>query len=140
MSNDVTDFGRTFKCVSDMDDQFSTIKGVEVAVQAAIHRLTVNEVLGDDGTGSLVVAFGYDCRQLLGMRVEELATMPPVLSEAMQRDPRIESADVRLIPLTRNGQLHDVELSVNGETALGPFSFVKKVTELTASDLVGQQP
>ncbi len=136
--NTASDYGRTFRCVADMDEQFSAIAGLAGAQQSAIHRLTADDVLGDDGTGSLVTPFGYDCRRLLGMREDELATMPPVLSEVLQRDPRIETADVALTPISRSGQLVDVAMSVQCTTALGPFSFVKAVSELTASDLVGQ--
>lgn len=119
-----TDFGTDIACVYDADAFFSTTSGIDLVRQDAIHRLLTDDILGDDGTGSLVIAgWGYDVRRLLGMPASRLASMQPVLSEVLTRDERVDSADVTLTSRTVRG-LTDVLVEVVGRTADGAFSFV----------------
>lgn len=137
-ANPASFYGRDIRCVHDADSLWSEVEGLDLLYQDAIHRLTVDDILGDDGTGSLViVGWGYDVRRLLGMPSSQLAAQQPQISAVLQKDPRILSADVSLTAVTTNG-LDDVQLEIICNTALGPFSLVKKVSDLVPSDLVGQ--
>lgn len=127
-----TNYGRDIACITDADAFFTDVTGLGCITQDAIHRLTTDDVLGPGGDG-----WGFNVRRLLGGSTSALAGMQPVLSEVLQRDPRILTADVTLTPTVTNG-FADVLISVVATTALGPFSFIKSVQQLTASDIEGQ--
>jgi hypothetical protein len=76
---------------------------------------------------------------LLGKKQTELTRLGPVLAEVLTRDPRIQTADVRLTATNRRG-LADVQITCTCVTEAGPFTFVKSVLDLTLGDLEGQQP
>lgn len=136
--NPATSYGRDIACVADADALFTEAIGIAVVRQDAIHRITTDDVLGDDGTGSFVITgWGFDCRRLLGLPTGRLAAHQPILSEVLTRDPRVQSADVTLTPTTTNG-LADVLLVARCVTELGPFEIIKPISLLTTSDLVGQ--
>lgn len=125
-------YGKDFRCERDTDYLLTTTEGIEVVRQHTLHRLLQDDILGDDGTGSLVITgWGYDVRRLLGMTERELLQQPPIISETLQRSERIETCDVTLNPVTQAGRVIDVGLNVQCVTALGPFSIVSSVNELT---------
>jgi hypothetical protein len=125
-------YGRDVRCVADCDSLFSEAEGLDIVFQDAIHRITTENVLGPGGDG-----WGKDCRKLIGMTQPELLAQQPLYAEALERDERINSADVTLSAITHNG-LADVQIAATCYTDLGPFSFVKPVSELTAADIEGQ--
>lgn len=125
-------YGRDIRCVRDADDLFSEVEGIDVVFQDALHRITTDDILGGDE--GIIVGWGYDVRRLVGMPASKLGAQQPIVAEVLTRDPRIQSADVTLTATTTNG-LADVLLRANCLTALGPFSIVRKVSELTAEDL-----
>lgn len=130
--NPAASYGRDIRCLTDADELFTEVEGVELVRQDALHRLMTDNILGDDGTGTeshVIVGWGFDVRRLLGMSASKLAAHQPILAEVLMRDERIETADVVLTKTTTNG-LDDVALSVNGTTALGPFSIVRNVSEM----------
>lgn len=131
-------YGRDIRCIRDADALFSEVSGIDAVVQDAIHRITTDSILGDDGTGSFVIdGWGFDCRRLLGMTRTQLTMHQPIIAEVLTRDPRISHADVTLTPVVTNG-LADVQVEATCMTALGPFALVKLISQLTDSDLVGQ--
>ncbi len=132
-------YGRDIACLRDSDDLFTEAVGLDVVRQDAFHRITTDNVLGDDGTGSLViVGWGFDVRRLVGMNASKLAAHQPILSSVLTRDPRIDHADVTLTPTTTRG-LADVQVRAVCTTALGTFPLViKSVVDLDPADLVGQ--
>jgi hypothetical protein len=125
-TNPATYYGVELACVSDADELFSEVVGIGVVRQDAIHRLTVESVLGPNGDD-----WGYDCRKLLGMKSDELVRMQPTIIEVLTRDDRIETADVTLESVINPNGMHDVKITVQCETALGPFEFTRFVSELT---------
>lgn len=129
--NNPAAYGRDVRCVVDADPLMSEVVGLDVVVQDAIHRITTDAVRGPGGED-----FGFDCTRLLGMPTGDLAALQPTIAEVLQRDTRIDTADVTLTATTTNG-LADVIIKATCTTALGPFSFVKSVLELTAADLEG---
>ena len=138
--NEPAAYGRDVRAVLDADTLFSSVEGIDVLYQAAIHRITTDSVLGDDGTGSLVIDdWGFDCRRLLGMHASKAKAYQPILAERITRDPRIDSAQIIITPTRVNG-LEDLEIRGECQTALGPFPiYIKSVRDLLASDLVGQR-
>ena len=131
-------YGRDVRCMSDANALFTDAQGLEVVRQDVFHRLTQDDILGDDGSGSLrVVGWGFDVRRLLGADSRTLAATQPLLVEVIMRDQRIESAKVMLTPIVHNG-LADVRLEITAKTALGPFTLIRNISEITATDLVGQ--
>jgi hypothetical protein len=136
--NAASAYGRDIRCVRDADALFTEAVGLDVVKQDAIHRLTTDNVLGDDGTGSLVIeGWGFDVRRLLGMSASKLASHQPILTEVLTRDPRIDTADVQLERTVTAG-LEDIVITVDCTTALGPFRLVRRVSDLSADDL-GEQ-
>jgi hypothetical protein len=138
--NEPAAYGRDIRCVRDADALFSTVEGVDVVYQDAIHRITTDNVLGDDGSGGMVIeGWGFDCRRLLGLTSARVKAHQPIIAQALLRDPRIDSADV-VLTLTRTNGLEDVELRARCVTAEGAFEIViKSIHALLASDLVGQR-
>ena len=128
-TNPETYYGSDLACINDADEMFSEAVGLPVVVQDALHRLTCDSVLGPNGDD-----WGFDCRNLSGMKASELVMMQPTLIEVLTRDDRIESADVELTAVEANG-LTDTQISATLYTAEGPFSFTRMVSELTVTDL-----
>lgn len=130
--NPAVNYGRDVACLLDADPLLSSVAGVDVVRQAAYHRLMCDDILGPGGDG-----WGYDCRRMLGMKSSQLSAMQPVLSEVLQRDQRILTADVQIRSVRTNG-LDDVRIAVRCTTDAGPFSFVLSVADLTAATIEGQ--
>jgi len=130
--NDPTAYGIDYACVEDFDATFSTVTGLALVVQDAIHRVTTDDVLGPGGDG-----WGRNCFRLLGLDSGQLAAQQPLYAEVLQRDERVETADVALVAVRRNG-LDDVDMSVTLTTAFGPFANVFSVRELSNATLDSQ--
>jgi hypothetical protein len=129
-TNPAADYGRDIRCVTDADEQFSDATGLDVLYQDLVHRVTCDDVLGPDGDG-----WGRDCRRLLGMKTTELKKEEAIYAEVLTRDPRVSTATVKLTPITSSKGLADVLFDASGTSSLGPWRFVKPVSELTLADL-----
>jgi len=138
--NDASAYGRDIRCLFDADEFFTSVEGIGVVRQHAFHRITTDDVLGDDGTGSFVIrGWGFDVRRLLGLPASELPAYQPILSEVLQRDERVETADVKIEATSNDNGTADVAIEVQCTTALGPFSLViPSIQDLTAEVLGGQ--
>lgn len=130
--NEPAAYGRDVRSLNDADALFSEVEGIDVTVQDALHRLTVDNILGGEG---VIVGWGFDVRRLIGMTRGELASHQPILNEVLLRDDRIESATITL-EQTQNDGLDDVQIDISCTTALGPFSLTRNVSAIT--DDVGQ--
>lgn len=126
-------YGRDIACGTDADELWSSATGVAVVRQAAYHRLTNDDVIGPGGDG-----WGYDVRRLLGAKSSIVATISPVLSEVLQRDPRIETADIQVRAVRLASGLDDVSVRVRCTTAAGPFDLVLSARDLTTATIEGQ--
>jgi len=131
-SNQPAAYGRDIRCIRDADGLLSSVVGIDVVVQAAIHRITTPSVLGPGGDD-----WGEDAHRLLGMPQDQLTREQPLFAAAITKDDRVETADVTLTAISSNGKA-DVLISVIGTSALGPFEFVKPVSELTSNDIERQ--
>ncbi len=132
--NEPLAYGYDVKCVLDADELWTPVNGLGLLYQDCVHVLTQDDFLGPGGTGR-----GYDVRRLLGLPTSRLSAQQPVIAEVLQRDERIERAEVKLVPTSRNGQLASIEVQVNIFTAAGPtFSFVLPVSQYSAAVAQGQ--
>lgn len=122
-------YGLDIACVDDADELFTEVSGVNLVAQDMIHRITTDHVLGPGGDD-----WGYDMRNLLGAKTEVLARMQPTVTEVIQRDERINTADVTLTATTRNG-LADIDVRIECTTAFGPFTLTSALSDLTTFDL-----
>ena len=134
MHNDPLIYGRDLRCIDDADDQFSEVTGLGLIKQSAYHRLTNDRILGEPGDPDCE-EYGFDCVRLSGMTSAQLLTMPAVLSAVLQRDERIQTADVTLTTITNGDGTLDVVVTADCTTALGPFKVVFPVSQLTAASL-----
>ncbi len=126
-TNEARLYGSDIACISDADELWSEVEGLEVVKQDAIHVITTDDFLGPGGAGR-----GFDCRRLIGKNTAELASLQPILVEVLCRDDRINDAQVVLTSTTTRG-LADVEIACTCHTDLGPFSFTKSVMDLTTT-------
>jgi hypothetical protein len=131
--NPASSYGADVRCTTDADELWSSCEGIAVVYQAALHRITTDSVIGPGGDG-----WGYDARRLLGLPASDLPGYQPILAEVLTRDPRIDSAEVTLTPVLQLGAMVDVLLSAECTTALGPFSLVMPVSQLTSAIIEGQ--
>ncbi len=130
-TNPATDYGLDIQCINDADELFSEVEGIQVVAQDALHLLLSDDFLGPDGDG-----LGYDCRRLIGLPDSALIVLQPTLEAVLKQDDRILTATVLLTP-TRNNGVSDVTIKAICETAEGPFTLTKNVSDLTEADLNG---
>ncbi len=124
-TNQALAYGVDIACINDADELFTEAVGLDVVVQDAIHAITCEEFLGPGGEGR-----GIDLLKLVGKSTLELAAEQPSVVEVLERDDRINSAEVELTAITTKG-LADVQIRATCQTELGPFSFTRSVLELT---------
>lgn len=128
-------YGRDIKCIADADNLLTEAVGLDVVVQDVIHVITQEDFLGPGGDGR-----GIDVRTFSGLKQNDLTARQPIVAEVIERDDRIDRADVTLTEVKRPGGLLDIEISVACETTLGPFTFTRLVSELTTTfALEGEQ-
>lgn len=125
-------YGRDIRCVNDADELWSEVTGLELIFQDTIHVITCEDFLGPRGNKR-----GFDTRKLIGKKQAELTQYGPTISEAITRDPRVQTADVILTETKNARGLLDVQITINCTTALGPFSIISLVSELTEAQLEG---
>jgi len=128
-----TDFGLDIRCINDADELLSEVSGVDLVVQDAIHRITCDSVIGPGGDG-----WGKDIRREVGKPVSEVAKMGPVYSDVLLRDERIDQVTVNLTAIKHGDGTADIIVSVDGQSALGPFKFIRLVSDLTSNYTEGQ--
>lgn len=116
----------------DVDEFFSTIDGPEGVAQDALHRLTNKTVLGPGGED-----FGVDIREWCGMPIERLIRRGAVVSEVLQRDERVKTADARIrVPTSPKwAALYTAILTIDAMTDAGPFRRVFAFTDKSVADI-----
>ena len=123
-------YGSDLGCILSTDALFSSATGIDVVRQDAYHRLLTDSVLGPAGDG-----WGYDCRRLLGAPDAQLASFSALLSEVLQRDERITSAQVSIVSSRTSSGLRVVTVRARCTTAAGPFDLVLSVDGVTVSTI-----
>lgn len=131
-TNSAAAYGRDLKCFDDADAIFSSVQGIAVVAQSAYHRLTNDTVLGKGGAD-----WGFNVIRLCGMSMARLAGQQPLISAALQKDPRIRTAEVSLQPIPAGAGLWRVILTVTCITALGPFTLILGINDATVAILEG---
>lgn len=139
-ANDPTAYGRDVRCFDDADALWSEVTGLGVIAQDVYHRLTNDSVLGstDEEPNPDAENWGFDVQKLAGMSIDDLASLPPIISAAVQRDPRIATCDVSYqSKRTVGGRFYNVILTVVCTTALGTFRLVLGINDVTVAILGG---
>jgi len=132
-ANQALDYGLDIAGIADADELWSETSGLPLVIQDAVHRITIDDVLGPDGQG-----WGFDVRRLVGSKAADLNKYGPILSEVLTRDDRIQTADVTLTETRTAAGQADLLISIHCETAFGPFDLTKPVSQLTENYLEGQ--
>ena len=127
------DYGVDLGCYLSTDPLFSSVSGIDVVRQDALHRLITDSVLGPAGDD-----WGYDCRRLLGLPDSRLASVQPLISEVLERDERIQTATVTVRAVRAQNGARNVYVEAVCATAAGPFDLVLDVTALTAQTIETQ--
>src|SRR5258708_3022064 len=120
--NPAADYGHDVACISDADDLFSEVEGIDLLIQDAINAVTSDDFLGEGGDGR-----GKEIRMVMGAPEDELEGAQVVFAEVVERDERINKCEIVLAPTITNG-LADVLLEMHCETDLGPFDFTKPIS------------
>ncbi len=123
-TNDPSAYGISIRCMSDADDLFTSVTGIDLLIQDIFHVITQKDFLGPGGDDR-----GIDVRDFIGMSDDELASQAPLVAEVIARDDRIDYADVVLTAISTNGLL-DVMVAVTGYSSLGPFDFTKSILNI----------
>lgn len=116
----------------DLDPFFSTVDGIEGVAQDLQHRLSNDTVMGPGGED-----WGINLRRLCGMPAAQIVRQGPRISDVIQRDDRIDSADVR-VKLTKGTRFEGVyagTVEVTAMTALGPFRRVFGFNDFTVAEI-----
>lgn len=125
-------YGNDLACLEDADDLFSGVVGLPVLLQDLYHRVTTRNVMGPGGED-----WGDDCTTLLGMATAKALQQGPRFSAAVQRDPRVQTADVSIV---QGQDPYSYVMSIAGLTAAGPFSLILGISTLTIDVLDAQAP
>ena len=128
-----TDFGTDIRCIKDADELFSEVSGVDLIIQDAIHRITCDSVIGPGGDG-----WGKDIRREVGKPIREVEKLSGLYSDVLMRDQRIDKVNVSITAVKHGDGTADLLVSVDGDSAFGPFKFVRMISELTTDYAEGQ--
>jgi hypothetical protein len=132
--NPASSYGADIACMDDADGLFSGVVGLPALLQDLYHRVTTPAVLGPDGDD-----WGEDARRLLGMPTTRAVQLGPRFAAAVQKDPRVLTADVRIAQAAANTP-YSFTLTIVGTSAAGPFALVLGVGALSIDVLTGQAP
>jgi hypothetical protein len=116
------------------DEFFSDATGLAIVRQDALHRILTDDVLGPGGQG-----WGRDVRRLLGSSTLNLAAQQPIFAEVLQRDPRIERADVTITSTTNSAGIATISFTAVCTTDAGPFELIIPDIANLSSDTIERQ-
>ena len=113
------------------EDSFDVVTGAEGVALDAMHRLTNETVLGPGGE-----EWGLDVRRWSGMPADRLPRMAPIVSEVLQRDERILTADVEIVATDPDAAgLVFATMTIDCTTAPGPFRRVFSLASASLTDI-----
>lgn len=144
-ANPADAYGKDILCIDDADDLFSDVTGLAVVAQDCYHRLTNDSVLGSiDGEppNEETDNWGFDVTRLVGMRSDKIPGVTPQIAAALEKDPRVKTAEVIVKPerfRAPNGQLFDLTLAARCTTPLGTFTLVLGISDVTVA-IIGGSP
>lgn len=128
------DLGEDILCFDDVDEGFATVTGLDLVKQDVYHRLLQTTILAIDESTHTVVNedFGIDVRDYLGrgLTPDDVSSIQPEIDAAIQRDERIQFSETTCTASqTQDTNEELITISIQCETALGPFSLVIGVSE-----------
>lgn len=123
-----TSFGREMSCMSSIRPG-RYVDGVRVVAEAVYRRLTTPRGVLRGGENEEY--YGLDLTELVGSLTSssEIAALPGKIENELQKDERIDSVTVDIIPVTE-GPVITLTITVECTTAEGPFSL-----QVSASDV-----
>lgn len=127
----MTDFGLDLSCTDDLDPLLGEVTGVELIKQAVHRRLiTPRGQLIDDPD------YGLDLFSFLSadMTAAELATIPSQVDGEILKEDEVSNSTTTA---TWDPRTSTLTLDIACETALGPFSLVLPVSQVTVAALGG---
>lgn len=128
-----TDFGYDTSCVDSLrTGRF--VSGVRLVAEAAYRRLITTRGMlqgGDDEAN-----YGFDLADAIGSAntAATAAALPGQVESELMKDERIDSVTVTIVQ-TQVGPAWAFNVTIEAQTALGPFSLVLSVTEVTTQIL-----
>lgn len=117
----------------DLDPSGRDASGVELVDEAVLRRLTCEQLYLIDGAADGLVDFGINVRKWAQEAVtrESLAAKPPIVEDAVRRDPRVAGA-------TASVQLADGETFADGERVSYTIALrYTTITGITLDRIVG---
>lgn len=130
----VTNFGKDTSCTTAiLSGRFST--GTRLVGEACYRRLTTPRGMLQGGQDEQ--NYGLDLSQMCGAVVtaSDAAAMPGRIQAELLKDERIESVTATVVSIVVN-KIASWTITIDGDTALGPFSLVLGVSGVTV-DLLG---
>lgn len=136
VNTSATDFGRDTSCTDSLKTgRFST--GARLVAEACFRRLITprGTLIGGDDEAN----YGLDLLERIGSvsSKSDAAALPGQIQNELLKDERLTSVDVTVIDKT-SGPSVSFEISIFGQTDVGPFSLVLAVSDVTV-DLLGLQ-
>lgn len=127
----MTDFGRDTMCLDSLRTGRS-VSGVRRVAQNAYHRLTTPRGMlrggADEGNFGLDVAGKVGAAVTKGMQ----QMLPQQIENELRKDPRIDTARASIVWDRNTAGEVSAEISVEAQTALGPFELVLGVDAVSA--------
>lgn len=127
-------FGYDTSCVTGLrTGRF--VSGPRLVAEAAYRRLSTPR--GSLKGGEAEQDYGFDLTDLIGKMAtpSQEAAVPGQIEQELLQDERIDSVDVPPIVSVKTGPSVAWTITINGQTALGPFQLVLGVTEVSVSIL-----
>jgi hypothetical protein len=136
MSATVTNFGRDTSCTTGMRTG-QLVSGVRLVAEASYRRLSTprGSLIGGEDEAN----YGLDLAGKIGSAAthDEVAALPAQVEAELLKDARIETVNVTIVQ-TITGPSAAWTVTVEATTALGPFSLVLGVADVTVQ-LLGVQ-
>jgi hypothetical protein len=131
MTQPLPDFGTTLSCIFDLDSMGATVSGLTALSQALVRRITTprGRLLTDPN-------YGYDVTGELNddVTTAQAGSIGSNMDQEFMKDQRVLSSST-IATLNPDGTL-DTTTSI--ATALGPFSLVLSISQVTVSIIQAQ--
>lgn len=124
-ADDGSDYGVDLDILTDTRASLSLAAGLRNIGNAIARRVTTPR-----GTLFYDLDYGFDVRAFLnaGFTIDQLSRLQAQISTEVEKDPRVDSADVTLSPDIENQKM---TITIRLELATGPFELILGVSALT---------
>lgn len=136
-TTNISDYGYDTSCLTSLrTGRYAS--GARLVAEAAYRRLTTPK--GSLQGGEAEADYGFDLADLIGQAVtpSKIAALPGQIQNELMKDERIASVTVN-VTSTKDGPAVSWVVSIEAETAVGPFALQLSVNDVTVS-LLGINP